>query len=111
VNPVTKISEKTFTISEKEFATICEEIRIDREIIFRNNPHSTREESLLWMLLGILISFLSLSESETPCFSGSINAETYRDAIKYVLARHSKEKFDASRYLAMFADEEAEPNV
>jgi hypothetical protein len=101
---VGKSNAHLFTISEKEFAMICEELRSDAESIFKHNPRSTREESLLWMLLGILISYLNLSESETPCFQGEVNAKTYRDAISFVLARHASEKFDIESYLKMFED-------
>ncbi|HYP50901.1 MAG TPA: hypothetical protein VEQ34_08165, partial [Pyrinomonadaceae bacterium] len=72
-------------ITEKEFARICAGIDEDSESIFRHNPIGTREETLLWMLLSVLISYLSLSEIETPCFTGKPTAETYRQAILFVL--------------------------
>lgn len=72
-------------ISENEFERLCEGIRADREIIIKHNPLGTDDEILLWMLLSCLISYLSLSEAETPCFNGKPSADTYRDAIGYVL--------------------------
>lgn len=86
-------------ISEQEFARICRGIKEDREIIWKHNPIGTREEILLWMLLGCLVSYLSLTEIETPCFNGKPNAETYRNAILFVLEDRKTENFDAAEYL------------
>ncbi|HVE59909.1 MAG TPA: hypothetical protein VNB22_24055 [Pyrinomonadaceae bacterium] len=86
-------------ISEREFAHICKGIFEDRETIIKHNPIGTREEILLWMLLSILISYLSLSEIETPCFTGMPTAETYRQAILFVLKDRKTEGFDAGLYL------------
>lgn len=86
-------------ISENEFARICNGIYEDREIICEHNPVGTREEILLWMLLSCLVSYLSLSEIETPCFTGKPNAETYRTAILFVLKDRMTENFDAEKYL------------
>ncbi len=87
------------TITEAEFAQIVDGIREDRESIIKHNPIGTNEEILLWMLLGSLVSYLNLSEIETPCFNGKPDAKTYRDAILFVLERRRKENFDADRYL------------
>jgi len=86
-------------ISEAEFSRICRGIYEDRETILRHNPIGTREETLLWMLLSILISYLSLSEIETPCFTGMPTAETYRQAILFILKDRKREEFDAGLYL------------
>lgn len=86
-------------ISEDEFSRICRGIFEDRETIIRHNPIGTPEETLLWMLLSILISYLSLSEIETPCFTGMPTAETYRQAILFVLKDRKTEAFDAELYL------------
>ncbi len=86
-------------ISEQEFSRICEDIYEDRETICKYNPIGTSEETLLWMLLSCLISYLSLSEIETPCFTGMPTAETYRNAILFVLNNRKAENFDAETYL------------
>ena len=86
-------------ISEQEFARICKGIFEDRETICKHNPIGTREETLLWMLLSILISYLSLSEIETPCFAGMPTSETYRDAINFVLRDRRIGEFDVEKYL------------
>jgi len=86
-------------ISEKEFARICSGIYDDRESIYKHNPIGTREETLLWMLLSCLISYMSLSELETPCFTGIPTAETYRQAILFVLKDGKTDDFDGEKYL------------
>ena len=87
------------TISETEFEKICEGIRGDRDIIIRNNPVGTDNEILLWMLLGVLASFLDLGEIETPCLTGIPDEKTYRDAVDFVLKGRMKPEFDPSRYI------------
>ena len=86
-------------ISEAEFSRICAGIYEDREIIYKHNPIGTRKETLLWMLLSCLISYLSLSEIETPCFTGKPNAETYREAILFILKDRKSENFSVEKYL------------
>ncbi len=86
-------------ISEAEFSRICAGIYEDREIIYKYNPIGTREETLLWMLLSCLISYLSLSEIETPCFTGEPNAGTYREAILFILKDRKSGNFNAEKYL------------
>ena len=87
-------------ITEPEFARICEGISEDRELICRHNPIGTPEEILLWMLLCCLVSYLSLSDIETPCFNGKPDAETYKEAILFVLNNRKTPDFDAEKYLA-----------
>ena len=86
-------------ISEAEFARLCEDIATDKESIVKHNPIGTREEILLWMLLSVLVSYLSLEDIETPCFNGKPDAETYRDAIAFVLKGRKLEEFDETNYL------------
>lgn len=86
-------------ISEAEFASICEDIFEDRESIIKHNPIGTREEILLWMLLSCLISYLNLSEIETPCFNGKPDAKTYRDAIVFVLEPRRSDDFVVEKFL------------
>ena len=91
-------------ISEKEFARICEGIEADREIICKHNPIGTPEEILLWMVMSCLVSYLSLTEIETPCFNGKPDAKTYREAILFILKNRKTEEFDAQKYLEKFAE-------
>ncbi len=86
-------------ITEQEFARLCSGISEDSEKICKHNPIGSREEILLWMLLSVLISYLSLSEIETPCFAGKPTAQTYRDAILHVLQTRRENVFDVDKYL------------
>ncbi len=86
-------------ISEREFARICGDIYDDRETIYKHNPIGTRDETLLWMLLSCLIIYLSLPEIETPCFKGTPTAQTYREAILFILNKAKSEDFAVESYL------------
>jgi len=87
-------------ISEAEFVRIVGGIIEDRDSIVKHNPIGTREEILLWMLLSCLISYLNLTDIETPCFTGKPNTDTYRDAIVFVLKDRKSEAFDVMKYLS-----------
>ncbi len=82
-------------ISEQEFRRICFGIKEDAESITTHNPIGSRDETLLWMLMSCLISYLSLSEIETPCFTGVPNGETYRNAIQFILNGRKTDDFDS----------------
>ena len=86
-------------ISEAEFARICDGLRDDRVTIIKHNPIGPDDEVLLWMLLSCLISYLNLSEIETPCFPGRPTADTYREAILIVLKERRTSDFDPKPYL------------
>lgn len=86
-------------ISETRFAEICDGIRDDRAMIVKHNPIGTDEEVLLWMLLSCLVTFLSLEDKETPCFTGRPDANTYRDAILFVLKGRCETGFDPEPHL------------
>lgn len=93
------------SITEAEFRRICNEIRIDRDKIVAANPIGTPEETLLWMLLGVLVSYLSLDDAQAPCFNGKPDAETYRNAILFVLRGRMQPDFDAAPYLRRMTGE------
>ena len=86
-------------ISEAEFARICQGIRDDRESIIKHNPIGPPNEILLWMLLSCLSAFLSLTDIETPCFSGKVDEQTYRDAILFVLNGRLADDFDPATHI------------
>lgn len=92
------------TITEVEFARICDGIREDRASIVKHNPLGTDEEILLWMLLSCLTSYLNLSELETPCFNGMPYADTYRNAIAFVLSERRAEPFEPDQYLDLLTN-------
>jgi len=86
-------------ITEAEFARICQGVFDDRDLIFKHNPMGSREETLLWMLMSCLVSYLSLDDSQTPCFTGRPDAETFREAIRFILRNHSATNFEPEPYL------------
>ncbi|HMJ08792.1 MAG TPA: hypothetical protein VK468_07285 [Pyrinomonadaceae bacterium] len=86
-------------MSESEFERICKGILTDRETIIKHNPIGTRGEILLWMLLNCLSSYLSLTDMETPCFTGIPDAETYAEAIRFVLRNRKTGHFDEDTYI------------
>ena len=90
-------------ISESEFSRICDGIFEDRETICKHNPIGTPEETLLWMLLSVLISYLSLDGNSIPCFPNSTTGETYRQAIAFILADRKTEDFEIEPYLDRFS--------
>ena len=89
------------TISEAEFARICQGITEDRESIIKHNPIGPPDEILLWMLLSCLTSYLNLNDLETPCFNGKPDAETYTNAILFVLEDRKSDKFEPREYLTI----------
>jgi hypothetical protein len=88
-------------ISKKEFEEICRGLKADKEEILKHYKTGSEEETLLWMLLGCLTAFLSLSEQETPCFTANVNKDTYRQAIQMVLQKRKSEDFDEGKYIDM----------
>ncbi|HKP67990.1 MAG TPA: hypothetical protein VJV05_01825 [Pyrinomonadaceae bacterium] len=86
-------------INESEFARIVDGLVEDRESIIKHNPIGTPEETLLWMLMSCLVSYLSLDDSDTPCFTGRPDAETYKTAIRFIVSKRGVEGFDPDPYL------------
>jgi hypothetical protein len=86
-------------ISETRFAQICDGILADRDLIIKHNPIGTDDEILLWMLLSVMISFLSLTDQETPCFTGVPDANTYRNAVLFVLNGRTENGFDPEPHI------------
>lgn len=87
------------TISEAELDRISRGIAEDRNVILKHNPIGTRDEVLLWMLLSCLVSYLSVPENQTPCFTGKPDAETYAEAIRFILRDRKSAAFDENLYI------------
>lgn len=86
-------------LSEAEFARICNGIDEDRDSIIKHNPIGTPDETLLWMLLSCLVSYLSIDDAEIPCFTGRPDAATYQNAISFMLKDRRIGNFDPAQYL------------
>lgn len=97
--------EEMARINESEFERLVDGICQDRELIIKHNPIGTREETLLWMLSSCLVTYLSLGDSEMPRFTGRPDADTYRQAIRFILRNHAVDGFDGEPYLAKLSSE------
>jgi hypothetical protein len=89
-------------ITDKEFKRIVDGVFQDREVICRHNPIGTPEEILLWMTMCCLVSYLSIPESESPCFPSKPTADTYRQAIGFILSGKMDGDFDYLKHLEIF---------
>ncbi len=87
------------TISEMEFKRLCDDIYADRQQVYAFNPNVSRREALLWMLLGCLVSLLSIPILEQPSVYGGASADPYGDAVCEVLKNHTQPAFDPRSYL------------
>ena len=87
------------TISEKDFKKLCDDIYADRFEIYAFNPNVSRREALLWMLLGCLVSLLSIPILEQPSVYNGSSADPYGDAIREVVLAHTQSNFDPDDYL------------
>ena len=87
------------SITEAEFIRLIAGVDEDREVIIKHNPVGTDEEVLLWMLMSCLVSYLSLEPIETPCFTGRPDADTYKNAIRSILANRAAGQFDPEPHL------------
>jgi hypothetical protein len=83
------------TISEQEFRKLCDDIYADRLQIYTYHPNaSSKREALLWMMLGCLLSLLSVDVTEQPSADGGASPDPYGDAILEVLKNRMEPDFD-----------------
>ena len=83
------------TISEAEFEKLCDEIYRDRFEIYDFNPSATKREAVLWMLLGCLISLLSINDAKLQSLVDSSCAEDpYGEAVCKLLRERGEPSFD-----------------
>ena len=73
-------------------------------MILKHNPIGTDNEIMLWMLMSCLVSYLSLTELETPCFTGRPDEKTYRNAIAFILRERRTVPFEIEPYLEQFLE-------
>jgi hypothetical protein len=86
---------KAGTISEGEFQRLCDELYKDRLEIYSFRPDTNRSEAILWMLLGCLISLLSVTDAELQALAGESTLNPYTDAICKLLQARAASPFDA----------------
>ncbi|HEX8176747.1 MAG TPA: hypothetical protein VF543_16770 [Pyrinomonadaceae bacterium] len=87
------------TISGEEFKRLCDDVYKDRFEIYEFNPAASRRDALLWMLLGCLISLLSITYEELEALTGVSGAEDYGDVIRKLLRERAEPFFDPGPYL------------
>ena len=87
------------TITEQEFKKLCDDIYRDRDEFFAFNPNVSHREALLWMLLGTLVSLLSVPILEQPSVYGSSNSDPYGTAVIDLVNQRASPAFDPGMYL------------
>jgi hypothetical protein len=93
------------TISAEEFEKLCRDIFADRCQIYSFNPNASRREALLWMLLGCLVSLLSVPILDQPSVYGGSRTDPYADAICELLQSRMDPAFDPRIYLAELSEQ------
>jgi hypothetical protein len=91
--------ETVETISESEFQRVCDGVYRDRREIYQFNPGAGHSEAVLWMLLGCLISLLSVTDEELQTIAASSTGETYGDVIRELLSKRAAPPFDPRPFL------------
>lgn len=92
------------TITEQEFEKLCEDVYAEREEIYPLIPNLSRREALLWMLLGSLVSLLSVPVEEQPDIESGATSDPYGDAIIELLQPRARPAFDPQIHLATLSD-------
>jgi hypothetical protein len=82
------------TISESRLERVCDEIYRDRFEIYGFNPGVSRSDAVLWMLLGCLISLLSITEEESQALFDASGQVLYADAVCKLLKGRTEPPFD-----------------
>lgn len=90
------------TISEAELIRLCENLYTDRRQIYEFNPNAGQREAMLWMLLGCLLSLLSIPDNEQPSVNSS-STDPYGDAVREILRNRTQPSFDPQSHLAQWS--------
>lgn len=96
----TPARSETPSISEAEFIKLCDDIYADHQRIYQFNPSASKREALLWMLLGCLLSLLSVPAAEQSPAGGSSSLDSYDDAICEILRTRMQPSFDPQVQIA-----------
>lgn len=94
---MTSLRRRTLeTISKEEFQRLCDEIYVDRLRIHEFNPNLSRREAVLWMLMGCLISLLSVTDEELERLAAEPGQDTYGHLVGRLVRTHAAPPFDPS---------------
>jgi hypothetical protein len=99
------MEELAQTISEEEFSRMCINICKDIDQIRSWNPSLSTRDAFLWMLLGCLVSFLSVPILDQPSVYNPKAHDPYLDAVLAVLRDRTNPLFDPRAQLALFIPE------
>jgi hypothetical protein len=88
------------SITETELEKLIVELIEDRDQIARLNPDLGRRDSLLWMLLGMLVSLLNVPLSEQAAVYDPAASDPYYSAVIRVLQDRADPPFDAVSLLS-----------
>jgi hypothetical protein len=86
-------------ISEIEFLRLCNGILSDLDEIRNLNPSLSDRDVFHWMLLGTLVSLLSIPILEQPSVFNPSSADPYYDAVVEVLKGRCEPPFDPADHL------------
>ncbi|HEV7860820.1 MAG TPA: hypothetical protein VGO91_19525 [Pyrinomonadaceae bacterium] len=86
-------------MTAQEFEKLCRDIYADRRQIYSFNPNVSHREALLWMLLGCLVSLLSVPILDQPSVYGGSRTDPYADAICELLKPRMNPAFNPRIYL------------
>ena len=92
------------TISEDEFKRMCDRIYKERQELYSFNPGAGKRGALLWMLLGCLISLLSVEDRELESLFESSSRDPYGDAVRTLLKERAEPPFDPQPYLDQLSE-------
>lgn len=87
------------TITEQQFNKLCNDLYKDRHEIYPFNPNVSHREALLWLLLGTLVSLLSVPILEQPSVYGTTNSDPYGTAVIELVKQRASPAFDPETYL------------
>ena len=86
-------------ISEEQFRKLCEDVYTDRDLIYSYIPGLSQRDALLWMLLGCMVSLLSVPAHEQPNVYTGESEDPYGDAICQFLQARAQTAFNPRPYL------------
>ncbi|MGB9181131.1 MAG: hypothetical protein WCB68_18000 [Pyrinomonadaceae bacterium] len=87
------------TISEQAFRKLCEDVYTDRHLVYSYHPNVSRREALMWMLLGCLVSLLSVPAHEQPDVYVEASEDPYGDEICEIVQGRAQTPFNPRPYL------------
>lgn len=87
------------TITEQQFKKLCDDTYCERHEIYPLNPNVSHREALLWMLLGKLVSLLSVPILEQPSVYGATNSDPYGNAVIEIVQQRASPNFDPKLYV------------